>query len=175
MKEWLYVCSLLSFWGLSLTDRVPTSGASIPLPPKTTNITTHFNRCFLGKKANWSPHNKSRLEYFLSIYLCIWLHQGLECSRQDLPCSMLDLSLWSTGSRAHGLSGWGAWALLSCGMWDLSSLIRDQTCVPYAGRQILNHWTAKEVPGVLPYFWCPVYLQYVTWWFLTIWTRLWIC
>ena len=28
----------------------------------------------------------------------------------------------------------------------LSSLTRDRTCVPYTGRQILNHWTVREVP-----------------------------
>ena len=38
---------------------------------------------------------------------------------------------------------------LSCGMWDLSSLTRDRTCVPYIGRRILNHWTTREVPGAL--------------------------
>ena len=32
-------------------------------------------------------------------------------------------------------------------MWDLSSLTRDGTCVPCFGRQILNHWTTREVPG----------------------------
>ena len=32
------------------------------------------------------------------------------------------------------------------GMWDLSSPARDQTLIPYIGRQILNHWTAREVP-----------------------------
>ena len=30
-------------------------------------------------------------------------------------------------------------------MWDLSSLTRDQTHVPFIGRQILNHWTTREV------------------------------
>ena len=30
-------------------------------------------------------------------------------------------------------------------MWDLSSLIRDQTHVRCVGRQILNHWTTREV------------------------------
>ena len=30
-------------------------------------------------------------------------------------------------------------------MWDLNSLTRDQTCVPCIGRQILNHWTTREV------------------------------
>ena len=32
-------------------------------------------------------------------------------------------------------------------MWDLSSLTRDGTCVPCIVRQILYHWTAREVPG----------------------------
>ena len=45
------------------------------------------------------------------------------------------------------LSGCGSWAGLPCGMWDLSSLTRDQTLVPCIGKQILNHWTTREVPG----------------------------
>ena len=32
------------------------------------------------------------------------------------------------------------------GVWDLSSLTRDRTCVPCIGRRILNHWTTREVP-----------------------------
>ena len=35
-------------------------------------------------------------------------------------------------------------------MWDLSSLTGDQTHVPCIARQILNHWTTREVPW--PYF-----------------------
>ena len=27
-----------------------------------------------------------------------------------------------------------------------SLLTRDSTCIPYIGRQSLNHWTAREVP-----------------------------
>ena len=38
---------------------------------------------------------------------------------------------------------------LSHGLWDLSSLTRDQTCVPCIGRQILNHWTSRDVPQLL--------------------------
>ena len=30
-------------------------------------------------------------------------------------------------------------------MWGLSSLITDQTPIPHIGKQILNHWTIKEV------------------------------
>ena len=34
------------------------------------------------------------------------------------------------------------------GMWDLSSPTRDQTHVPYTGRQILNPWTTRGFPIV---------------------------
>ena len=40
----------------------------------------------------------------------------------------------------------GMWAQLPHGMWDLSSPTRDQIHVPCIGRQILNHWTTREVP-----------------------------
>ena len=32
-------------------------------------------------------------------------------------------------------------------MWDLSSLTRNQTILPTAGAQSLNHWMTWEVPG----------------------------
>ena len=32
------------------------------------------------------------------------------------------------------------------GMWDLSSPTRDRTHLPCFGRQILYHWTTREVP-----------------------------
>ena len=31
-----------------------------------------------------------------------------------------------------------------CGIWDLSSLTRNQTHIPWIARQILNHWMARE-------------------------------
>ena len=31
-------------------------------------------------------------------------------------------------------------------MWALSSLTRDQTCIPWIARWILNQWTIREVP-----------------------------
>ena len=34
-------------------------------------------------------------------------------------------------------------------MWDLSSLTRDQTCVPCIERWILNCWATRELPAVL--------------------------
>ena len=42
----------------------------------------------------------------------------------------------------------GTQAQLPHGMWDLSSQTRVQTCVPCLGRQILNHWTTREVPWI---------------------------
>ena len=35
------------------------------------------------------------------------------------------------------------------GMWDFSSLTRNVTHVPCTGRQILNHWTIREIPRVI--------------------------
>ena len=35
------------------------------------------------------------------------------------------------------------------GMWDLSSPTRDRTRTPCFGRRCLNHWTAREVLGLV--------------------------
>ena len=32
------------------------------------------------------------------------------------------------------------------GIWDLSFMIRDQTCTPCIRRRSLNHWTTGKVP-----------------------------
>ena len=37
-------------------------------------------------------------------------------------------------------------------MWDLSSPTRDGAHIPCIGRQILNHWTTREVPIPLQLF-----------------------
>ena len=34
---------------------------------------------------------------------------------------------------------------------DPSSSTRDQTHIPWIARQILNHWTTREVPGSAPW------------------------
>ena len=36
-------------------------------------------------------------------------------------------------------------ASLPCSVWNLSSLTRSQACIPCIGKQILNHWTTREV------------------------------
>ena len=41
-----------------------------------------------------------------------------------------------------GCSGSSLWCW---GMWDLSSLARDRTCVPGIRRWILNHWNTREI------------------------------
>jgi len=37
---------------------------------------------------------------------------------------------------------------LARGLWDLSSLTRDRTCIPCTGRQNLNHWVSREALGL---------------------------
>ena len=63
--------------------------------------------------------------------------------------------LWLAGSpllvACRLLFGCGMWAQLPLGVWDLSSLTRGHTCVSCIGRQILNHWTAREEPPICPF------------------------
>ena len=47
---------------------------------------------------------------------------------------------------ALGLSRWGT--EVAPGMWHLSSPIRDQTHLSCIGRQIVNYWPTREVPGL---------------------------
>ena len=77
----------------------------------------------------------------------------------EFCCIMWDLLLQHTGSLtvAHGLSSCNIWdpelkgfsggsaqAWLPHGMWDLSSLTRDSTCVPCIARWILNYTTHQQ-------------------------------
>ena len=55
-------------------------------------------------------------------------------------------STWALQWRHEGFSSCGASTYLACGMWDLSSLTRDRTSVPWIRRQIPNHWTTREFP-----------------------------
>ena len=52
---------------------------------------------------------------------------------------------WNKGSRASEPSSCDAWAELHV----VSSQTKDQTHVPCIGRQIINHWTTREVSGSL--------------------------
>ena len=62
------------------------------------------------------------------------------------------LSVWASAAAALRFSSWGSWALdrgfsLVTLQHVESSQTRDQTQT--TGRQILNHWTAREVLGFL--------------------------
>ena len=45
------------------------------------------------------------------------------------------------------------------GMWDLSSLKRDWSCISYIGRQSHNHWAAKGVS----YYCCILHFLFYEW------------
>ena len=70
--------------------------------------------------------------------------------------------LWLMGStiEAGGVSSC-AQAQLSWDLWDLSSLTKDQTHIPCIARQVLNHWTMREVPEINPFWsWGVIILMY---------------
>ena len=88
-------------------------------------------------------------------YLCVWVCWVLAEARRILFASCR-ISHWGarTPTVACGLSLWcSALVALSC-MWDPSSLTRDQNQVPCIARQILNHWTTREVPRITILFHC---------------------
>ena len=73
--------------------------------------------------------------------------------------SLVKLGLWSmwasvlamqarAGAPEPGLSSCGAWVYLLCGMWNLPGP-GIETCLPCIDRQILNHWTTREVLEIL--------------------------
>ena len=79
---------------------------------------------------------------FNYLFLAVWVFvavSGLSLGRRVGAT----LQVWRTGFPL-----WSTWALLPHGVWDLRSWTRDWTPVPCIDRQILNHWTTREVP------WC---------------------
>ena len=109
------------------------------------------------------------LNFYLFIYLFIYFYfwpcwvfvaalklslvvvSGSYSSLQCMGFLAWWLLLWSTGSRCVSFSSSGTWAqwLWCMGLvapWHVKSYwTRDQTHVPYIERQILNHWTTREV------------------------------
>ena len=97
----------------------------------------------MKEKYSW-PLNRS-FSCYLFILLFIYLFGclgSLLCTQYLLLCRA-GFSLVV----ARMLSSCSAWAYLSHSTWDLTSLTRDRTCFPCIGRQILNHWTTREVPS----------------------------
>ena len=80
---------------------------------------------------------------------CVWLHQVSFAARWIFTASC---RIFPWGSQtllmAHGLraSGSVVAAKHATSVWGLSSWTRDQTHVPCIARQVLNHWTSREVP-----------------------------
>ena len=121
------------------------------------------------RKSKWSrqgqaPSGCSRQEAGLCLFQLLlaagspWL-----VSVQSLPCahtsssvsvntfsiSLFYLFIYLKLKRKIGCAGSSLWllSLLPWSMWDLSSSIRDLTHIHCIGKQILNHWTTREVPS----------------------------
>ena len=90
--------------------------------------------------------------FWIFIYLAVSSQlQHVESSLHHAGYFVEEHGLSNCGTRSPECSGFSsciAWAQLLHGMWDLSSLTRDWTCVPCIGRQTLNHWTTREVPAL---------------------------
>ena len=71
-----------------------------------------------------------------SLGLCAEVH----CVSSLFIFSLLKILFWPH----HAACG-----ILSCGMWDLVPQPEIEPGPPYIRRQILNHWTTREVPSLL--------------------------
>ena len=89
---------------------------------------------------------------YLKTFIYLWLHWVLAAAYRLFP--VVERGLLSScrcrllvvvASLVAELSSCDAWAQLPHGMWDFSSLTRDRTHIPCTGRQIVNHWTLREV------------------------------
>ena len=92
-----------------------------------------------------SPFFNCLFKLFL-IYFCVLATRGLRCWARPLAAVaplVTEHGLWSTD-----LSSRGAWAYLSRGVWNLPGP-RTEPVSPAFGRQILNHWTTREVLSCL--------------------------
>ena len=90
----------------------------------------------LNEKVQIRALFKKKKKKYIYIYLFISV---FGCIRSQL---------WRVGSFVMGcrlLSSCSTQAQLLHSMWNLSSPTRDQTCIPCIRRQILNHWTTREV------------------------------
>ena len=74
----------------------------------------------------------------ISVATCGILHHGLFFA----ACRPSSCGLWAPDSVGSAAAA----PRLSCNMQDPSSRTSSWTCVPCIGRQVLSHWTAKEVP-----------------------------
>ena len=90
---------------------------------------------------SWEGRGKFRRSKVRRLYFSFWAW-GLSLGHGGF------LQLWSTDSRARGLSSCGKQTYLFCSIWNLHSPTRDGIGAPCIGRQILNHWNSSEVPSV---------------------------
>ena len=94
---------------------------------------------------------------FVYLWLC-WVFTAarglsLVVARRDCSSLCVDLLQWrpllqSAGSRGHWLQ-WSQLTVLVAPQHVGSSLTRDWICVPCISRQILKHWTTREVQRMI--------------------------
>ena len=103
----------------------------------------------VGSFCHWTTRKSliSFLKIFKIYFWLCWVCVAA-CGPSPVAASRGYSSRAAWASHCSGFSCWGARALGCTGLvaqWQLSdqgsSQTRDQTRVPYIGRQILNHWT----------------------------------
>ena len=79
--------------------------------------------------------------FFLGCSLFIFAYTELWQARATLW-------LWHMGSRVWTQSSWCTGLVAPWPVGSYSSQTRERTHVPCTGRQVLNHWTTRELPFI---------------------------
>ena len=88
-------------------------------------------------------YSSSQCLRFLSPWLLLLQSLGSRCVGFSSCITRVQL-LWHMGTKMPAQQLWHTGLVAP---WHVgSSWTRNQTCVPCIGRQILNHWTIREVP-----------------------------
>ena len=150
-KQWIYQTLLKIKNFFSVKDTAQRIKNQIQNMRKYLQNTFHKIICFRYRKNSKLKAIQFYLFIVCTYFFIHWFIFG--CVRASLwhvgsfvaACGLLS----KCGSQVPdvcGLSSYIAEVWLSCGMRDLSSPTRNQTCIPCIRRWILNHWTTREVP-----------------------------
>ena len=126
----LQMGTLAKWWGPAQSHTLTTSSITIKEDPgKSVTLDT--------KSVYWLWPQEGKIKLFRAYYRYFIMFQNLPTNKRRWKIEAMSFFFFFLV--AVGLS-------FAMGMRNLNSLTRDPTHVPCIRRQILNHWTAREVP-----------------------------
>ena len=131
----------MAFWALLLAL------ANLPYTSNSSREAHKWQCSLPGLRSQFTEWSARSWIFFHHAGSLLWHTSSSRVAVHRLPgCGARALEHAASVAAAHRFSSCDLPAQLPRGMWDLHSLIRDQTHISCIGRRILNHWTTREVP-----------------------------